>query len=167
LVVDAPVVAEKAVVGRRSLDYGCIALELSSVAKLKKAMRPESAAPVGIFATETEGQLAGLWLELLQGAHVEASSNFFELGGHSLLAVLLLTRISESFGVELGIDEAYSIDMTLERMARRIDEAQAFAGLDRREYQLLFAEITQLSDAEVREALEKEATERDAHTVSF
>lgn len=167
LAVEAPVLIEKTVAARRSLDYGYIASELSSVARLKQLLRPDVKAPVGVFATETEGQLARLWLELLPEAHVEASSNFFELGGHSLLAVLLLTRISESFGVELGIDEAYSIDMTLERMARRIDEAQAFAGLDRREYQLLFAEIARLSDAEVREALEKEAAERDAHTVSF
>ncbi len=166
-VVEAPVAAEKATAVRRSLDYEYIARELSSVDKIKRSMRPEGVPVAGVFATETEGKLAGLWLELLPGAHLEASSNFFELGGHSLLAVLLLTRISESFGVELGIDEAYSIDMTLERMARRIDEAQAFAGLDRREYQLLFAEIARLSDAEVREALEKEAAERDAHPVSF
>lgn len=166
-VVEAPVAAKEASAVQRSLDYEYIARELSSVDKIKRAMRPEGVPVAGVFATETEGKLAGLWLELLPGAHVEAASNFFELGGHSLLAVLLLTRISESFGVELGIDEAYSIDMTLERMARRIDEAQAFAGLDRREYQLLFAEIARLSDAEVREALEKEAAERDAHPVSF
>lgn len=152
---------------RRSLDYAYIARELSTVAGLKAAMRPESDGTPGVFATETEARLAQLWRELLPGAPVEASSNFFELGGHSLLAVLLLTRISESFAVELGIDEAYSIDMTLERMARRIDEAQAFAGLDRREYQLLFAEIARLSDAEVREALDKEAAERDANPVSL
>jgi FkbH-like protein len=152
---------------RRSLDYALIAMELASVERLKRAMRPASGAPVGKFATGTETRLAGLWRELLPAAQVEASSNFFELGGHSLLAVLLLTKISESFGVELGIDEAYSIDMTLERMARRIDEAQAFAGLDRREYQLLFAEIARLSDAEVLDALEKEAAASDAHSLSL
>jgi FkbH-like protein len=152
---------------RRSLDYALLATQLASVERLKLAMRPDSVAPVGIFATGTETRLARLWQELLPAAQVEASSNFFELGGHSLLAVLLLTKISESFGVELGIDEAYSIDMTLERMARRIDEAQAFANLDRREYQLLFAEIARLSDAEVREALERETTTSDAHSLGL
>lgn len=150
----------------RSLDYNYIATMLSSVEGIRRAMRPLSPSSSGVFATGTEAGLARLWIELLPNAEVEAESNFFELGGHSLLAVLLLTKIAETFGVELGIDEAYSIDMTLERMARRIDEAQAFAGLGREEYQHLFAEIANMTDNEVREALEKEKQHRDAHPAS-
>lgn len=143
----------------RTLNYRAIATEYYSVDKLREAMRP--AAPCGgeNFATATEKRLAELWSGLLPGAELRAESNFFEAGGHSLLAVLLLARISESFGVELGIDEAYSIDMTLERMARRIDEALSFAGLSQEEYLRLAAEVEQMSDEEVRAALAVEERE--------
>ncbi len=146
----------------RLIDYGRIARELSSVEKIKRAMRPKTQLSPENFATPTEFRLAALWQDLLPGAAARPESNFFELGGHSLLAVLLLTRIGESFGVELGIDEAYSIDMSLERMARRIDEALVFSGLGRRDYETLCEEIARMSDEEVAAALAIEDSQETA-----
>jgi amino acid adenylation domain-containing protein len=62
---------------------------------------PEDAyiAPQGVI----EQRLAELIAPLLHVDRVGANDNFFLLGGHSLLGTQLLTRISESFGVELSL----------------------------------------------------------------
>jgi amino acid adenylation domain-containing protein len=46
-------------------------------------------------------KLAAIWAEVLRAGRVGAGDNFFELGGHSLLATQVLTRVQETFGVEL------------------------------------------------------------------
>jgi amino acid adenylation domain-containing protein len=48
-------------------------------------------------------QLAAIWAEVLRRDRVGADDNFFELGGHSLMATQVLSRIQESFGVELPL----------------------------------------------------------------
>ena len=48
-------------------------------------------------------RLCDLWAELLGKPQVGLLDNFFELGGHSLLSVQLMSRILESFGVDLPI----------------------------------------------------------------
>ncbi|WP_460902194.1 phosphopantetheine-binding protein, partial [Paraburkholderia jirisanensis] len=54
-------------------------------------------APLG----EVETTLAAIWQQLLGIERVGRNDHFFELGGHSLLAVQLMTRIRESFGIEV------------------------------------------------------------------
>ena len=53
--------------------------------------------------TETEETLVSIWREVLNVEQVGIHDNFFELGGHSLLAVRLLSRVRESFSVELPL----------------------------------------------------------------
>ncbi|HEY6769289.1 MAG TPA: non-ribosomal peptide synthetase [Candidatus Sulfotelmatobacter sp.] len=50
-----------------------------------------------------EQRLAELIAPLLHVEKVGANDNFFLLGGHSLLGTQLLTRISETFGIELSL----------------------------------------------------------------
>lgn len=50
-----------------------------------------------------EQAIAAIWEELLGASRIGRDDNFFELGGHSLLAVQLLSRISEQFGVDIGL----------------------------------------------------------------
>ncbi|HEX3528165.1 MAG TPA: amino acid adenylation domain-containing protein [Thermoanaerobaculia bacterium] len=61
----------------------------------------------GLVAARTpvEAKLAGLWRELLgvTGDGVSVDDSFFELGGHSLLAIRLMTRVRETFGVEVPL----------------------------------------------------------------
>ncbi|MEN3328618.1 MAG: hypothetical protein V7638_3425, partial [Acidobacteriota bacterium] len=51
--------------------------------------------------TLTEELVAGVMAEILKVEEVSANDDFFELGGHSLLIPRLISRLNESFGVEL------------------------------------------------------------------
>jgi amino acid adenylation domain-containing protein len=53
--------------------------------------------------TAVEELLAGIWSEVLGVERVGVRDNFFELGGHSLLATQVISRVRESFKVELPL----------------------------------------------------------------
>ncbi|HEV2147309.1 MAG TPA: condensation domain-containing protein, partial [Longimicrobiaceae bacterium] len=67
------------------------------------AGRPELASPYVAPRGETEERLAALWGELLGVERVGAEDSFFALGGHSLLALRLISRVRETFGVEVPL----------------------------------------------------------------
>ncbi len=52
--------------------------------------------------TPTEEVLAGIWAEVLR-VEVGIHDNFFELGGHSLLATQIISRVRQTFNVELPL----------------------------------------------------------------
>ncbi|RKG96734.1 non-ribosomal peptide synthetase, partial [Corallococcus sp. CA047B] len=72
--------------------------------------------------TPTEQQLASIWSELLGAKQVGLGDSFFELGGHSLLATQAISRIRQTFQVELPLRALFE-DAVLERLAARIDLA--------------------------------------------
>ncbi|HYW19652.1 MAG TPA: amino acid adenylation domain-containing protein [Nodularia sp. (in: cyanobacteria)] len=53
--------------------------------------------------TSIEANLAKIWLEVLGLKQVDIHDNFFELGGHSLLATQVISRIQETFQIELPL----------------------------------------------------------------
>jgi amino acid adenylation domain-containing protein len=53
--------------------------------------------------TAVEELVAGIWSEVLGVERVGVHDNFFELGGHSLLATQVISRVRESFKVELPL----------------------------------------------------------------
>lgn len=137
-----------------SVDYAHIAAHLSSVAAIRRHMRRHKSVQL---ETPTETRLAAIWQDLLDAETVTGASNFFDLGGHSLKVVLLLMRVTEEFGVDLGIEDVYGSEVTLERMARRIDELAAFGGVGHEDYQRLLAEIESMTDDEALSALLEES----------
>src|SRR5260370_26084830 len=54
-----------------------------------------------------EEALAGLWARLLGRERVGVDQDFFELGGHSLLATQLVSRVRETFAVELAVRDVF------------------------------------------------------------
>jgi acyl carrier protein len=78
---------------------------------------------------EIEAKVAEIWQELLAIDRIGRNDGFFELGGHSLLATQLVSRIRESFGVNVGLDgvfEAGSVaGLSLRVMERMLDGAAA------------------------------------------
>jgi len=53
--------------------------------------------------TATEKELADLWAQMLGVEQVGINDNFFDLGGHSLLATQMISRLRDSFRVELPL----------------------------------------------------------------
>ncbi len=74
-------------------------------------------------ATATEEILANLWAEVLRVEKVGREDNFFELGGHSLLATQLISRVRETFEVEIGLRELFERP-TVADLAKSIEIAR-------------------------------------------
>ena len=75
-----------------------------------------------------EGEaVAAMWRELLGVDRVEPTDNFFAMGGHSLLGTMVLARIRERFGVELGIRAIFEAP-TPESLGERIRAARLTSG---------------------------------------
>ncbi|TAE53785.1 MAG: amino acid adenylation domain-containing protein, partial [Nostocales cyanobacterium] len=78
-----------------------------------------------IPVTPTEEILANLWQELLKIENIKSVSrehNFFELGGNSLLATQLITRIRDSFGIELSVRKIFEHSI-LSELAKAVEIA--------------------------------------------
>ena len=71
--------------------------------------------------TLLEYMLVVVWQELLNVPQVGIHDDFFELGGHSLLATQLMSRVRDSFGVEVPLRQLFEAP-TLAELARYIEE---------------------------------------------
>lgn len=65
--------------------------------------RPELEKAFVGFRTPTEEMLADIWSEVLGVERVGIHDDFFDLGGHSLLATQVVSRIRETFQVEMPL----------------------------------------------------------------
>lgn len=93
--------------------------------------------------TDIEKQLAELWSEALERDDIGRHDNFFDHGGVSLGAIQIMSRVRESFGVELPVHTFFSAP-TIAAVAQSIEE-------------LLVADIESMSDAEVERLLREDA----------
>ncbi len=71
--------------------------------------------------TPVAEMLAGIWAEILGARKVGGEDNFFEMGGHSLLATQLVSRIRETFEVEISLRSLFQ-SPTVTGLAEIIDE---------------------------------------------
>jgi amino acid adenylation domain-containing protein len=77
-----------------------------------------------------EDLLASIWAAVLGLDRVGVFDDFFDLGGHSLLATQVMSRIRDTFGVELPLHELFG-GPTIAAVAGRIEERmRADAGLE-------------------------------------
>ncbi|HEY2739038.1 MAG TPA: condensation domain-containing protein, partial [Thermoanaerobaculia bacterium] len=67
------------------------------------AIEPEVEVTGEAPRTAVEEILAGIWSELLGVPAVGRSDGFFDLGGHSLQGTRLMTRVRDTFGVDLPV----------------------------------------------------------------
>jgi amino acid adenylation domain-containing protein len=86
--------------------------------------------------TMVEQRMAAILRPLLHVDRVSVKDNFFLLGGHSLLGTQLITKISESFGVELSLFGLFD-HPTLEEMSLEVEKlilakVEAMSAEDRR-----------------------------------
>jgi amino acid adenylation domain-containing protein len=83
--------------------------------------RPELEKTFVAPRTPVEETLASIWSDVLQFDHVGIHDNFFELGGHSLLATQLISRIRETFKIDLPLRSLFEAP-TIYGLAQRIQE---------------------------------------------
>jgi hypothetical protein len=66
--------------------------------------------------------VVGIFEEVLLLDRVGVSDNFFDVGGHSLLAMQVVSRVRDTFGVEIEVRNIF-VEGTPESLGRRIEEA--------------------------------------------
>ncbi|HYG11284.1 MAG TPA: amino acid adenylation domain-containing protein, partial [Pyrinomonadaceae bacterium] len=72
--------------------------------------------------TPVEELLASIWASVLDVERVGRDDEFFELGGHSLLATQIMSRVRETFNVEVPLSALFE-NSTPSGLAMRIEEA--------------------------------------------
>ncbi len=96
--------------------------------------RPELATAYQAPTNEAEEILVGIWRDLLGIGEIGVHDDFFHLGGHSLLATQLISRVRDTFQVELPL--------------RAIFEAPTVALLAQLIEEMIVMELEQMSDEE-------------------
>ena len=80
--------------------------------------------------TVVEEVLVGLWEDVFGVKQVGVYDDFFELGGHSLLATQLMSRVRQSFGVEVALRRIFETP-TIAALAENIEELRFGGGSTR------------------------------------
>jgi amino acid adenylation domain-containing protein len=83
----------------------------------------DSAAPSSEFIEpreEIEKSISAVWCEVLDLERVGLYDNFFMLGGHSLLATRVVTRLRDTFGIDLPVGALFGAP-TIAALAREIE----------------------------------------------
>lgn len=101
---------------------------------------------------ETEQTIAEIWQEILGLETVGIYDSFFDLGGHSLLAIQVLSRLRETFQVELSMRDLLFDTPTVAGIAAVIAENQPIPE-DLQEIAALLEEVQGLSSDEIQQQL--------------
>jgi acyl carrier protein len=126
--------------------------------------RPEIEEEYVAPRNETETVLAAIWSEVLGVDRVGVHDNFFELGGHSLLATQVISRVRDTFRVELLLRNLFDAT-TVAQLALVIDEQHAKPAVTEInslpmttessvDVDALLAELEQLSEGEAQSMLQ-------------
>jgi len=124
---------------------------LPTLEEARRNMKRNLVAP----RTPTEGTLVGIWSQVLGVDAVSINDNFFELGGHSLLATRVITRIRESFNIELPLRIIFE-EPTVAGLALAITQMQLREEDDEKIGRLI-TELKLMSEADIRSVLKQES----------
>ncbi|HSP78622.1 MAG TPA: SDR family NAD(P)-dependent oxidoreductase, partial [Myxococcaceae bacterium] len=91
--------------------------------------RPALPNPYVAPRNDTERQIAELWQELLGIEQVGIHDDFFELGGHSLLGTQMVSRVRESFQVDVPLRAVFETP-TVEGVALAVVQGRAALAVD-------------------------------------
>jgi amino acid adenylation domain-containing protein len=101
--------------------------------------------------TSGEELLAKLWAEVLAVDKIGVHDNFFDLGGHSLSATRIITRVIQTFQLELPMKALFDAP-TVAEMTVIIEQHQQKQANDLELAQML-SEVEAMSDSEARQQL--------------
>jgi amino acid adenylation domain-containing protein len=97
-------------------------VDRQALLSFKEIESDESEAEVARARNPVEELLLSIWGEVLGVKHLGVNDNFFDLGGHSLVATQVISRISETFRIELPF-RAFFDAPTIEALALYVDDA--------------------------------------------
>jgi len=106
--------------------------------------------------TRGEETLVAIWGEVLKLDKIGIHDNFFELGGHSLLATQIISRIRNSFSIELPLRHMFE-SPTVAAMAVVITEHRG-KKLGEKKLNRILTELESLSDEDAQRLLVGEKT---------
>lgn len=141
-------------------------LPLSSNGKLDRSQLPvpESKPAGAAMTTATERALAGIWTTLLKPqTAIRRDHSFFGQGGSSLIVMRLISRVRETFGVELTVRQVF-LAPVLSDLAAEIDRLAADQVLEADELRDIEAQLDLMSDEEIERMLAGEAGSADSAT---
>jgi acyl carrier protein len=135
------------------------ALPLTVNGKLDRQALPDPAltAEMAYAAprTSVEEVLANIWAQVLGLERVGVDDNFFALGGHSLLITQLISRVRDTFRVELPFRRMFEAPTVAGLAAAMLQGPSTRATVERTADLLL--QLSRLSDAEVETMLAAKA----------
>jgi acyl carrier protein len=106
-----------------------------------------------------EEAVAGIWSKLLDVGRIGVKDNFFEFGGHSLLAVQLITRIRDTFQVDLPL-RALLDAPTIRQLSSVIRSNETIEGRTEKIAGIL-QRVESMSDEEIGKTLEQHGHARE------
>jgi acyl carrier protein len=112
----------------------------------------------------TEQQLVGIWQEVLEIYPIGVHDNFFDLGGHSLAASRVVSRVIQTFKLEVPVKALFEAP-TVAEMAAIITRNQTKRANDDGLAQLL-RQVESMTEAEAQTRLAGErarSSKRNAH----
>jgi amino acid adenylation domain-containing protein len=115
------------------------------------AGRPELSQTFVAPSTATEELLAEIWSEILGIEKIGIHDNFFDLGGHSLRVIQVVSRIRQTFDLEISVHHLFK-NHTISKLIEVMTElAGSFEVID--EIARTIIEISQLSPEQVQAML--------------
>lgn len=75
-------------------------------------------------STDVEQKLARIIMEVLDIDAVGCTDDFFDLGGNSIAMMLVISRVRETFSLEVNADFFYDVAPNIGALARKITELQ-------------------------------------------
>ncbi len=122
--------------------------------------RPQLETPFAAPRTPAEMRLANIWSDVLGLDEVGIHDNFFDLGGHSLLATQVISRVIDTFRVEVPLRSLFQ-SPTVADMSTTIIQNQAEKS-EREGIERILAELETLSNEQVRRLLADEEAGDDS-----
>lgn len=115
--------------------------------------RPDLEVPFTFPRTPVEGKIAKIWAEVLDLDQVGIHDRFFELGGDSLLATRVISRVIDTFRIEVPLRSLFETP-TVAAMAAVVALKEAKLAKPE-EIERVLTEVETLSEIEVKVLLSK------------
>ena len=116
--------------------------------------RPNLPNPYVAPRNDLEQEITAMWQELLGIEPIGIYDNFFELGGHSLLATQLVSRMRDTFKVELPLRELFE-SPSIATLSGAIEKQRSDKQKADESVANLLQMVDQMSDEDARKLLEQ------------